>query len=210
MRHLLEKYKFQKVQNQGFTLIEIMIVLSIIGFGLTMAISRFTNRSGELRAVLRKTTVLSREIHTRAKLGGVTYRMVLDLGDGGPKATQSIYVEKGIDASVIREKDEDAEKNLPEEEKASDGFHKDSDLLKNPIPIPRDVYISEVEINRVEKPISQGKAYIHYMPQGLVEEAAIHIVRPESNQKWTISIHPLTGRAEVLTPSMRLEEMQDQ
>ncbi|NCN95670.1 MAG: type II secretion system protein [Bdellovibrionales bacterium] len=206
--------KFNLKSSQGFTLIEIMIVLAILGFALTMGIGRLTNRSGELRAVLRKTTVLSRELHTRAKLNGVTYRMVIDLGEGGPNSTQSIYVEKGSGASVIKDSEKEAEdlKNLSEEEKKAltKDFTVDSHILKNPLQIPKDVYISEVEINRVEKPMTQGKAYIHYLSQGLVEEAAIHILRPESNQKWTISIHPLTGRAEVLSPSMRLEEMKNQ
>lgn len=199
--------------SKGFTLIEIMIVLAILGFGLTLGVSRFSNRSSELRAVLRKSTVLSRELHTRAKLNGVTYRMVVDLGEGGPKANQSIYVEKGSGASVIKDRDLEAEKeaalNKDENPEPKD-FQRDTHLLKQPIQIPRGVYISEVEINRIEKPFSDGVAYIHYLPQGLVEEAAIHLKGTTGDQKWTISIHPLTGRAEVLSPSMRLQELQNQ
>jgi general secretion pathway protein H len=190
-----------------------MIVLAILGFGLTLGVSRFSNRSSELRAVLRKSTVLSRELHTRAKLNGVAYRMVVDLGEGGPKATQSIYVEKGSGASVIKDRDLEAEKeaalNKDENPEPKD-FQRDTHLLKQPIQIPRGVYISEVEINRIEKPFSDGVAYIHYLPQGLVEEAAIHLKGTTGDQKWTISIHPLTGRAEVLSPSMRLQELQNQ
>lgn len=196
--------------RDGFTLIEIMIVLAILGFGLTLAVSRFSNRSGELRAVLRKTTVLSRELHTRAKLNGVTYRMVLDLGEGGPKASQTIYVERGTGATVIKDQEIEEGAEEDEENPAPKEFQRDVDLLKEPIKIPRGVYISEVEINRIEKPLTQGLAYIHYLSQGLVEEAAIHLRRAESEQKWTISIHPLTGRAEVLSPSMKLEELRSQ
>jgi general secretion pathway protein H len=139
--------------------------------------------------------------------------MVVDLGEGGPKATQSIYVEKGSGASVIKDRDLEAEKeaalNKDENPEPKD-FQRDTHLLKQPIQIPRGVYISEVEINRIEKPFSDGVAYIHYLPQGLVEEAAIHLKGTTGDQKWTISIHPLTGRAEVLSPSMRLQELQNQ
>lgn len=185
-----------------------MIVLAILGFGLTLAVNRLSNRTGELRAVLRKTTVLSRELHTRAKLNGVTYRMVIDLGEGGPNSNQTIYVERGSQASVIKDQEVDEEDD--EENPSPKEFQRDVELLKRPISIPRGIYISEVEINRIEKPFSQGVAYIHYLSQGLVEEAAIHLKREKSDQKWTISIHPLTGRAEVLSPSMRLEELKSQ
>lgn len=211
MRRKISRLKNSKQHShKGFTLIEIMIVLAILGFGLTLGVSRFSNRSGELRAVLRKSTVLSRELHTRAKLNGVTYRLVVDLGDGGPKSKQMMYVEKGTGATVIKDRDLDEEEDDDEENPRPKDFQRDSHILKNPIQIPRGVYISEVEINRIEKPFSQGVAYIHYLPQGLVEEAAIHFKGTTGDQKWTISIHPLTGRAEVLSPSMRLQELQNQ
>lgn len=197
---------------QGFTLIEIMIVLAILAFGMTLAISRLSNKSGELRAVLRKTVVLSRELHTRAKLNGVTYRMVIDLGDGGPQSSQGIYVERGTSASVIKDRDlkEEEEQEEDEENPRPKDFQRDTELLKKPILLPRGVYISEVEINRIERPVTQGVTYIHYLSQGLVEEAAIHLKGDGTEQKWTISIHPLTGKAEILSPSMRLQELQTQ
>jgi general secretion pathway protein H len=192
-----------------------MIVLVILGFGLTLAVNKITNKSGELRAVLRKTVVLSRELHTRAKLNGVTYRLVIDLGEGGPHSHQKLYVEKGSDASVITE--DSSEENLhpadsrdKEEAKTKSAFVEDNDLLKEPIEIPPEVYIAQVELNRVEKPVTRGLAYIHYLPQGLVEEAAIHLQRVEGEQRWTISIAPLTGRAEVVSPSMTLKELKSQ
>lgn len=197
------------INSRGFTLIEIMIVLAILGFGLTLAVNRLTNRSGELRAVLRKTVVLSRELHTRAKLNGVTYRLVLDLGEGGPNSTQSIYVERGNGATVIKDQELE-EEDIDEENPPPKDFQRDTDLLKKPLKLPRGIYISEVEINRIEQPLTQGLAYIHYLSQGLVEEAAIHLKKADNDQKWTISIHPLTGRAEVLSPSMRLQELQSQ
>lgn len=198
------------INSRGFTLIEIMIVLAILGFGLTIAVNRLSNRSGELRAVLRKTVVLSRELHTRAKLNGVTYRLVLDMGEGGPNSAQSIYVEKGNGATVIKDRELEEEQTNDKDKPPPKDFQRDTSLLKKPIKLPRGVYISEVEINRIERPLSQGLAYIHYMPQGLVEEAAIHLQGAQEDQRWTISIHPLTGRAEILSPSMRLQELQSQ
>lgn len=201
-------------KSPGFTLIEIMIVLVILGLGLTLGISKLTNRSGELRAVLRKTVVLSRELHVRSKLNGVTYRLVIDLGEGGPNSSQSIWVEKGSSASVVKTSSKEVEKNLNdrlEEDVTPKEFSKDSTLLKEDLKLPRGMYFREVEISRVKGGINKGIAYIHYMPQGLAEESAIHIESTTNKQqKWTISIHPLTGRAEVLSPSMRLEDLQEQ
>ena len=59
-------------------------------------------------------------------------------------------------------------------------------------------------------PITTGKAFIHYMPQGLVEESAIHL-KSDSGGKWTIAIHPLTGKAELISgDSMSLKDMSKQ
>ncbi len=69
--------------------------------------------------------------------------------------------------------------------------------------------IDKVELTRVKGPVVRGKAFIHYLPQGLVDEAAVHI-KGEKGQAWTISIHPLTGRAEVIAKPVSLEDLRSQ
>lgn len=79
-------------------------------------------------------------------------------------------------------------------------------MTKEPRPIPSGLRFDRVELARLEHPITNGKAYIHYMPEGLVDEANIHI-KGEKTQAWTITIHPLTGKAELVEKSLSLKDM---
>src|SRR5262245_35818370 len=67
----------------GFTLIELMVVVAIIAGVAVLAMPYMNNRSPGTKRFLREFTVLSRELHTRAKLNGVIYRLVIDMGEQG-------------------------------------------------------------------------------------------------------------------------------
>jgi general secretion pathway protein H len=204
------------MKNRGFTLIEMMIVLAIIGGVVVMAMPYMTNRNSKTKAFLRQLTVLSRELHTRAKLQGTVYRLVLDLKemDGSGKAPeQEFWVEKANGRAVLKPNEEEAARKRAQdsrEENRKDprGFEVDPSLSKNKH-LPSGLHFDRVELTRLEKPITSGKAYIHFLPEGLVDEAAIHI-KGEKNQSWTISIHPLTGKAEVISKTVSLQEMKSQ
>ncbi|HMN67693.1 MAG TPA: type II secretion system protein [Bdellovibrionales bacterium] len=205
------------LKNAGFTLIEVMIVTAIIAGTIVMALPYITNRNSETRAFLREMTVLSRELHTKAKLHGVAYRMVIDFGTtqaDGAVTGQKISVEKANGKVVLNDKEEEnALERLKETdaEKKQDpkGFSPDSSVLKREKAIPASMRIDKVELTRVKTPITEGRAFIHYLPQGLVDEAAIHL-KGQATQAWTITIHPLTGRAEIIAKPISLKEIKSQ
>lgn len=200
--------------QKGFTLIELMVVVAIIAGVAMMSMPYLNNRSPNTKRFLREFTVLSRELHTRAKLNGTIYRLVIDMGEPGnglQKPIHKYWVEVGNGKSIMSEKDEeDSRERLketdPEKKKDPKGFTEDTSIIK-PREMPDGLTFERVEITRVKDPISQGRAFIHYMPQGLTDEAAIHI-KGEGKQTWTISIHPLTGKAELISKSVSLKDMQ--
>jgi len=201
----------------GFTLIEMMIVLAIIGGMAALAMPYINSRNSKTRTFLRKMTVLSRELHTRAKLQGAVYRLVLDLkkpGDPLKPEKQQYWVEKAAGHVVMKANEEEAEiKRLAEdrEEDRQDprGFAPDPSLVKEPTDLPSGMHIDRVELTRVKDPIVEGKVYVHYLPQGLTDEAAIHL-KGDKTQVWTISIHPLTGKAELISKQLTLKEIRSQ
>lgn len=75
--------------------------------------------------------------------------------------------------------------------------------------LPGGIRFEKVELTRLKNPVTVGRAFIHYLPQGLVDEAAIHIKGGET-QAWTIAIHPLTGKAEVISKTVDLKEIKSQ
>jgi general secretion pathway protein H len=201
----------------GLTLIELMIVIAIIAFTVTMAMPYLSNRNAQTRAFLREMVVLSRELHTKAKLHGVTYRLVIEIVPGktvNDPGGGRFWVEKSNAKVVLNEKEEEAAKEREEEtdeakKKDPRGFDVDTGIIKSPRELPTGLRFDKIELTRVKNPITSGKAYIHYMPQGLVDEAAIHI-RGEKEQSWTIAIHPLTGRAELVGKPLSLKEIKNQ
>jgi general secretion pathway protein H len=203
--------------SSGFTLIEVMVVLMIIAGVMVAVVGRLGGRNNESKAVLRGLINASKELHIRAKLKGATYRLVIDMKDGDRgEERQSFWIERS-DKAVLMSKDEE-EKNREEQGKLerdkekpveSKGFTIDTDMIKKPHVLPKGMYFEQVELTRTERPITTGKAYIHYLPQGLVDEAAIHL-RGEHNVKWTISIHPLTGKAELSSSDLSLKQIRDQ
>jgi prepilin-type N-terminal cleavage/methylation domain-containing protein len=202
--------------GKGFTLIEIMIVLAIIGGVIALSMPYINNRNTQTKGFLRRITVLSRELHTRAKLQGAVYRLVLDLGtpgDGSKTETQKYWVERSNGKAVLKpDEEQEAMDNAAkgdQAEKDPRGFAPDTSLIKEPTEIPSPLRIDRVELSRLKEPIVEGKAYIHYLPEGLADEAAIHI-KGQKDQAWTISIAPLTGKAELISKTVSLREMKSQ
>ncbi|NJM10261.1 MAG: type II secretion system protein, partial [Bdellovibrionaceae bacterium] len=72
--------------------------------------------------------------------------------------------------------------------------------------LPAGIRFEKVELSRLKSPVTEGRAFIHYLPQGLVDEAAIHI-KGSGAQAWTIAIHPLTGKAELISKPVALKEL---
>ena len=198
-------------------MIEIMIVTAIIAATIMMALPYITNRNAQTRKFLREMTILSRELHTKAKLHGVVYRLVIEMPPIktiGQQPTQKFWIEKSNSRLVLSE-DEEERAAKREEEREQDrkkdpkGFEVDNGILKEPREMPSGLSFDQIELARLKRPVREGKAFIHYLPQGLVDEAAIHI-KGQGTQAWTISIHPLTGRAELIQRAVSLKEIKSQ
>src|SRR5262249_8029013 len=139
-----------------------------------------------------------------------------DLGDikDPSKKGQLYWVERATGGTVLGPNDEeDAIKRSQEtdEKKRADprGFQEDHTFIKKHKELPPGMFFEKVELSRLKNPLLHGKAFIHYLPQGLVDEAAIHI-KGDKNAEWTIAIHPLTGKAELITKQVTLQEIKTQ
>lgn len=203
-------------KSRGFTLLEIMIVLAIVAGMVTLAMPYIGNRNAQIKRSLRELTVMSREIHSRSKLQGVAYRLVIDMGNplasGDSPSEQSFWVEKSNGKVVIKEDEEEEalkrEEETDEAKKADPkGFSIEGAIAKRTL--PSGLRFEKVELTRLRSPIERGKAFIHYLPEGLADEAAIHIKGP-NKMEYTVSIHPLTGRAELIAKALTLREMREQ
>jgi general secretion pathway protein H len=200
-----------KQKSLGFTLVELLVTLGIIAFVVAIAIPKLGRTLGtQLRATTRRVVSLNKELHHFARLKNKTYRLVIDFGDSNHKP--SFDVESATtrqllnppDATPPPEKKKKDDKNKkPEDE---DPFAEDSEVLKKKIDLPYGVQFEDVETDNVEKPITEGKAYVVFFPEGLVQRAIIHLTDGK-NIHWSLIINPLTGQTTVETEYIKLKDL---
>jgi general secretion pathway protein H len=65
--------------NKAFSLLEIVIVLSIMGAIIGIALPRLTDKKIDIRKVLREFGTAGKDLKGRAKLNGTTYRLAFQL-----------------------------------------------------------------------------------------------------------------------------------
>lgn len=199
--------------NRGMTLLEIMVVVAIIAGMVTLALPRLGNNNYQLKSSVRKITVLSRELHNHAKLKNITFRLVINMipSEGDQAGQYEYWVESSQEKTINLTKNEDDEEKTDKDGNPidPDGFQIDTSLIKSKVQLPNGLSFSSVEVGDKNDSITEGLAYIHYLPQGLVEEAAIHLEYGDS-KVWTIAIHPLTGRADIIGKKVSLDDIREQ
>lgn len=212
-------------KNQfGMSLLEIMVVMAIIAAAIGITVPNIANRNNQMKAAVRRLTVLSKQLHSTARLQGASYRIVVDLKER-KEDEQEFWVEKSNSAILLPKdkeiliEEKNRQKKLKEENAgerknpSTEGFTPDDQMLNGKQKLPRGLRFKSIEIAGLDQEVETGLIFIHYHPQGLVEEAAIHLRYGEPNEKgldWTIAIHPLTGRAEIITEFVSLKEIQKQ
>lgn len=192
--------------QKGFTLIEIMIVLAILGAVVALVAPRFVKRDGNIKAVARSFIVLSKEIRNKARLTNSTYRLVINMDTqdeaywveraNGPQPVDPKMYEEALKKES--EKDEEAPPPL---------FQMDKSLTKSEKKLPSGLRFGSVETINMKSPITSGLAYIHFFPEGFVEAAAVQITNG-NNLTWTLVFNPLTGQADIIEKASSLKDVQ--
>ena len=203
-------------RNEGFTLLEIVIVVAILAFVAVMAIPKLSGRKAEVQSMVRKIAITARELKYKSKLQNATYRLVIQIV---PKPDESeleptelknqFWVEKAPGSVVLGNDDEESKDKDEDDENAPpdpNGFIFDQQILKEPEVLPEGMVFERVELASQEEPITEGIVYIYFLPEGFVNESAIHLEFSEKLH-WTIAIHPLTGRADIFDEDVPLESL---
>lgn len=194
--------------TRGFTLIEVMIVIAIIAGVLAIGAPRMFNTKNQMRSAVRKMAVVTRDIRNVARLKNSTVRLVIRMSE---EKGHAYWVEsaQGNVRLLSQEQEEELDKltDLQREEMAEKNkFQPETSIVKNPVTLPRGMFFESVEYASRKDAVTEGTTYIHFFSQGLSEEAAIHLT-DKKGLNWTITIHPLTGRAEVYERNVSLKEL---
>lgn len=197
------------VSKKGFSLVEIMIVLMIIGSILGIALPRLLNKPQKTSQTFKVITQKFKEVRNRAKFYGTSYRFAFRLTEG----QQAYWVEKSsqvylIDKKAleaIREK-EKSQFRAEEDTKSPTDFQPDNTIFKNEQKLPEGFTFKSIESASLDSIFTDGTAYIHFFPQGYIEPSAIQILDPKKNI-WTLVFNPITGQADIIEGEKSLKDI---
>lgn len=184
-----------------------MVVLTIIGAVIGVAGPRLFDKKADTRRVFRDFIVAGKDLKSRAKLSNSTYRLAFDLNPKG----QSWWVEKSNKNIVLDkaklEKELEAAKNPDSSaEKPPPVFQPDTSIFKKKQTLASGYKFVQIESASLDMILTDGLAYIHFFPQGLIESSAIQIQDPKGTI-WTLIYNPLTGRADILPEAKLLKDL---
>lgn len=177
----------------------------IIGGVLAASVSRMSFRKIDNRTVFREIVISVKEIRNRAKLYNTTYRLVFKIQEKG----SSYWVEKSttptlIDKEYLQKQRENADKD--DEGAPPSPFSVDTSYLKKEKELPDGYIVKQLESGPQDAVVTEGMAYIHFFPQGMVEPVALQIQDPKKNI-WTLVFNTLTGQADIIDGAKALRDI---
>jgi general secretion pathway protein H len=193
------------MKRNGFTLIEVMIVIAIIAGMIAIGAPRLLKKNANMKTTARQLTVLVKEVRNRAKLFNSTYRLVIRM----EKGNESYWVEKGngiqlIDPEAITKERENKD-HKKEENAPPPLFSLDKAMMKKERTLPTNLHFVQVETANMSQAVSEGIAYIHFFPQGMMEASGIQIT--DQKNTYTLVFNPLTGQADIIEKAVNLKDL---
>jgi general secretion pathway protein H len=198
-----------RLNSVGMSLIEILVVLAVVAGLITTIVPRIGVRQNVARSLFREFTAISKELHANARLQNKYYRLVIHL-EPDPKKPDMYWIESGgSNSRVLSKKDQDAlaeAKKSANDAKAAptDGFVVDTAIIKKQRPLPDHFKFPQILQQGAKQPYTDGDVYIHYLPQGFVQDTLIQLT--DSKNTWTMHISPLTGTLDIIDGAKTFED----
>lgn len=188
----------------GMTLIEILVVMGVLAALVVLGAQRIRRSENNIKATARQFMVLGKEIRNQARLTNKAHRLVIELDPAEPKYWVEIVNQgRGLIDPEARPKEESFRGD--EEDAPPPEWSQSEKILKNKKELPTGLYFGSVETLHMKSPVTEGTAYVHFFPEGLMEAAAIQIT-DRDRTTWTLIYNPLTGQAEVAQTAKSLKD----
>lgn len=193
----------KKANEAGFTLVELLVVVALMALIGTMAIPSISSVFKlSLGSTTRDIATTVRHAYNAALMTKKVHRLVYDLKE------HRYWVEVGpqqllMDTEESRARSARAKK-FGSKQEAAEGkdenaptFSLASYVTRKKNDLPRGVELEDVTTEQTKDPITEGLAYTHFFPHGIIEQTVIHL-KDTSNHKATLVIAPIVGRTKVI------------
>jgi general secretion pathway protein H len=179
-----------KRKNQGMTLIEILVALSIIAVVSAIALPTITNIFGEnIKSSSRKLAGTIKYLFNQAIIKNRTMRLAYDF------KTNTYWAEIADEKYLIEDEEEKEFYSSDDDEDKDEDFQQIKTKLIKPRKLDSGVEFKSVYSMFKEEMIEDGRAYTHFFPGGFAEATVIHL---ESGKKvFSLVIEPMLGMAKI-------------
>jgi prepilin-type N-terminal cleavage/methylation domain-containing protein len=210
----------------GFTLIEVLVVVALLGLVMGVAVRGLRSLAkSDMRSSAVKMAGAIRYLFDRASTTGRIHRLVVDFEEHRYWAEVSddrFYMPRDRETDLQRE--EDAEALAKEEEEAKERqeqggeaaaqyditryqpqefqskrarFSAFKEMAVKPAAI-KGAKLHSIFTPRLAAPQTTGRGYIYFFPLGMTEAAQVYISDEGGQNIYSLVVHPLTGRVEVI------------
>lgn len=192
------KSTFGKTNTRGFTLLELLVAMTLLVSALIVGGSFIKKKDNNIKKTFRRFIALNRQLDHFARLKRETYRLAFNIDE----KENSFWVEKKLSENQISQ-------NLPSLKNQTlppTGFVMDTDFFETPQKLPGDLKFESLEATGQEEPVTKGKAYIYYFPEGQFNKALLKIKGKKIY--WSLFIDRLHGELTVFNGEKKLQEFE--
>ncbi len=206
------------IKSAGFTLLELLIALVLIVGILAMGTTYVKRKDSSIRKTFRQFIALNRQLDSLARLRRETYRLVINMNEDTnynmanedkEDKQNTWWVEKKLTKNLMPDDEEDSTNKMGNAKHlniTSDGFIRDKDFFEKPQPLPEKLTFESLESLRKKSPITQGKAYVYYFPEGQFDIALLKI--KGKRVYWSLFIDRLKGELTVFNEKKNLKDFE--
>ena len=174
-----------------------MVVVAIIALASAMAIPSISSFfKVSLNSASREMAGTIKEAYNATVITGKVHRLVYDFKEN------SYWVETGpstvlLDTKASREREARKKRIASNEEKKEDSsFTLDKSVTRKKISLPTGASFEDVITQQSPEPLTEGRAYTHFFPHGLIEQTIIHL-KDESKHQVSLVISPIVGKTDM-------------
>lgn len=189
----------------GITLLEILAALALVGVVVGLGAGQMSKMTGRnMRLEARKLASNIRYLYVKSATDNRAMRLVFDFEARkywGEETSDLFALKSRREMADDAEADRDEKTSATEEETGTKPQQAEfsisaSKFLKEQ-ELPRGIYFKEIYAEHQLEAATEGKAYIHFFPQGYVERSIINLRDKEDELHYSLEVNPINGMVKI-------------